>query len=136
MCSRLGEQFRTVRASSNRFYWITLDDIDHGRLFDVNQRKTGFKPAPRPDCIVEGNQILVEPFGMSKLSIWLGKGMVDYTKPVYVKINNNPNKTCKKELTPKLSVLLEDLYERGDRQRPFYQRIDCSLNGIVKFSTP
>jgi pimeloyl-ACP methyl ester carboxylesterase len=128
------EEFRTVRASSNRFYWITLDDIDNNLLFDAEHRWTGFTPAHIRARIVEGNQILVEPFGMNRLSIWLGKGMIDYSKPVRVLINN---KSFKKEMTPKLSVLLEDLYERGDRQRPYYQRIDCEkLNGVVKFSSP
>jgi pimeloyl-ACP methyl ester carboxylesterase len=133
---RTGEEFRTVRSSGNRFYWISLDDIDPARLYDPARKASTFTAVPKIDAhIVEGNQINVNAFGMSQISIWLGKGMVDFAKPVAVKIGSGGNKVFKKELTPKISVLLEDLYERGDRQRPYYQRIDCTnLNKLTKFA--
>jgi hypothetical protein len=132
-----GEEFRTIRASANRFYWIGMDEIENGRLYDPARRSRQFSPTMFQAHIKEGNNILVEGIGMNHLTIWFGKGSVDYAKPVYVKINGNGNNSFKTELSPKISVLLEDLYDRGDRQRPYYQRIDCqNIKWLAKFSTP
>ena len=32
-----------------------------------------------------------------------------------------------KEIKPNLGVLMEDLYERGDRQRPFYDKLELKI---------
>ena len=36
-------------------------------------------------------------------------------------------KAVTQKITPKIEVLMEDLYDRGDRQRPYFERIDVSL---------
>lgn len=137
----LGRQqhdYRTVRASSNQFFWISTSDIDPKHLLE-NGRNVQY-PARIHAHIVEGNRINVEAVGFRQLSIWLGRESIDFAKPVVVKIDR-PGSTVagswSKVLTPKVSVLLEDLYERGDRQRPYYQRIDCQdVQKAIKFSVP
>jgi len=132
---KANEEFRTVRATSNRFYWISLDEIDRRCLYDPIRKNANINPAIISATIREGNRINVDYRGMNQMSIWLGKGMVDYTKPVILQLGGSGNRVFKKELQPKISILLEDLYERGDRQRPYYQRIDCrDLTGITKFA--
>jgi hypothetical protein len=138
----LGRQlhdYRTVRASSNQFFWISSNEIDPHNLRSNNPRVE--YPARIHAHIVEGNRINVEVFGMRQLSIWLGRESIDFAKPVNVKIDRIGSSAIagswSKMLTPSISVLLEDLYERGDRQRPFYQRIDCrDVQKAIKFSTP
>jgi hypothetical protein len=48
--------------------------------------------------------------------------MVDLTKPVTIQVNRFPPKT--QQFTPSLEVMMEDLYERGDRQRLFWASVD------------
>ena len=130
------QEFRTVRASSNHFHWISLDNIYLDSLFDPDRPDKIIYPATLQGHITEGNRITVESTRAQKLTIWLGRGSVDFTKPVYVDLKGKIQGTWRKELVPKISVLLEDLYERADRQRPFYQRIDCeNLSKQVKFSS-
>jgi pimeloyl-ACP methyl ester carboxylesterase len=130
---RENEEYRTVTASANRFYWLSSDDIDPINLFDIQKKSRQFYPAIFKANVIEGNQIALKLRGPRQLSIWLAKGAVDFAKPVIVTINGT--KSWKKELSPKISVLLEDLYDRGDRQRPFVQRIDAvNITGQVKFS--
>jgi pimeloyl-ACP methyl ester carboxylesterase len=126
-------EYRTIRASSNRFYWVSTDEIEQGRLFDPMRPNRQFDPATIQAHVTEGNFITVETMGLRQVSIWLARGSVDFAKPVSVKLKGLPHAPWRKELTPKISVLLEDLYERGDRQRPSYQRIDCKdLHKLVQ----
>jgi len=132
---RVGDEFRTVRTTSNRFYWLSTNEIETAFLYDPQRRARQFNPAKMYARISEGNLITVDVFGLRQVSIWLGKNSIDFAKPVTVSIRNRAQGVWKKEITPKLGVLLEDLYERGDRQRPYYQRIDCTdLHKIVKFA--
>jgi pimeloyl-ACP methyl ester carboxylesterase len=132
---RPSEEFRTIRQSSSRFYWVSTDEIDPKNLFDPQRPQRSFYPARVRAKFSEGNQITVTQLGLRQVSLWLARGTVDFSKPVYVTIKDHPSGTWKKDLAPKVSVLLEDLYERGDRQHPFVQRIDCAdLPKVVKFS--
>ena len=132
---RVGEEYRSVRPFSNRFYWLSTNEIDPASLFNPQRKNKILLPATVSAKIVEGNQIIVNELGLRQLTIWLGRGTVDFAKPIVVTLKDRGS--WKKDLTPQISVLLEDLYERGDRQRPYFQRIDCSdLNRVVKFSAP
>lgn len=126
-------EYRTVRNSSNHFFWISSNDIEPRNVRLTNPRVQF--PARLHAHIVEGNKIVISAFGFRQVSIWLGRESIDFAKPVVVKIEDRLSGNWSKTLTPKVSVLLEDLYERGDRQRPFFQRIDCQdLMKTIKFS--
>jgi hypothetical protein len=124
-----GEDYRTHRNGDNSFYWITADAITPTFIIDRNS------PYPKPNYaasvfgkINEGNQIVVRTRGIDALTIWFGKGMIDFSKPVKVQwnqadiraVNNN------KPFTANFRVLLEDLYTRGDRQRPYFEKLELS----------
>ena len=49
--------------------------------------------------------------------------MVDFDKPVTVRVNGHPLWSNRK-VQPSLTTLLEDFYQRGDRRRLFVARID------------
>jgi hypothetical protein len=50
--------------------------------------------------------------------------MVDFSLPIRIKFNSDDYwDNGRKPVKPNLSVLLEDLYERGDRQRPFFEKV-------------
>ena len=76
----------------------------------------------------DSNDIRVKAYGVKLVSVWLGRnlkgdGMIDFSKKVSFRVND---KQVLKEETvrPSLSVLLEDLYRRGDRQRVYLARLD------------
>ncbi len=125
--------FHTMRPCDNRFYWLSTEDIPRQHQFPQAKK---FGPAHLTGRIVEGNLITVSALGVNQLTVSIGKGMIDFAKPITVKVNQR--EVFKKVLTPKISVLLEDLYERGDRQRPALQRIDITnLNrGLMKATSP
>jgi pimeloyl-ACP methyl ester carboxylesterase len=120
--------FTTVRSTDNRFYWLSTDGIyanqlnEDGSKYNVNVLGAQM----RGSC--SKNQISVSTVGLKQVSVWLmrdrrGQSMVEFDKPVtvFVNLTNRWNAT---KVTPSLKVLLDDLYERGDKQRPCLARLD------------
>jgi dienelactone hydrolase len=114
---------RTMRAADNRFYWVTVDGIAPRHLNDGTW--TG-KIDPALVCakIAKGNQIGLCRSGVGRVTLWLGRGMIDFDKPVSVNINLGDKVLNNLTVKPSLGVLLEDFYDRGDRQRLYLARID------------
>jgi hypothetical protein len=81
------------------------------------------------------NQINVTTTGLRQVSIWLIRGtnskgepenLINFEKGLTVWINSTKRMTDTM-VRPNLGVLLEDLYERGDRQRLVLGRLDFRL---------
>jgi hypothetical protein len=65
--------------------------------------------------------------GVRQVTVWLGAGMtIDFEKPVSVTLNQRTIMN-KRKVTPSLGVLLEDFYQRGDRQRLFFVKLDFTV---------
>lgn len=135
-----GQFFEAVRAGTARFYWLSTDAIDPAKIWS-NPGERSKTPIPQVPAtiygkLLEGNRIFIKVAGMSQVTISLARGMIDFEKPVTLTINDYPLTKAKpkstdralwsKILVPQLSVLMEDLYQRGDRQRPFVQKIDLT----------
>lgn len=115
-------EYRTMRAGDNRFYWLSVAGISDKRL-NEGRWDPKVKPALVAGRIASGNSIAVEAVGVGQVSVWLARGMIDFDKPVTVRVNNDI-KWNNAAVKPKLATLLEDFWERGDRQRLYVARID------------
>jgi pimeloyl-ACP methyl ester carboxylesterase len=118
----LGEKFRTMRQGDNRFYWLSTNALKDVCLNDASEWKNERVGATLEGHISEGNQIHLNVRGVKDVTVWLGRDMIDFTKPLTVRINGGLVLTNRK-VTPSLSTLLEDLYERGDRQRVYWAKL-------------
>jgi hypothetical protein len=114
-------EFRSMRPGDNRFYWLTVDGIENRCLGDVRNFNYLTEPAKVSANIKEGNQIYVKAPGVKHVTVWLGRGMVDFEKPLTVTLNQAGR--IKDKYTPNLSTLLEDFCVRGDRNRLFLVKI-------------
>lgn len=138
-----GEEFKTMRETDNRFYFLSTDHVLERHLNDVSAWVATKAPATLQASIgtvntIEGkagggvggariqNVISVRCSGVKQLSIWLTPTMIDFSKPVSVRVNNSSVGKAQ-VITPDLPTLLEDFYQQGDRQRLFYARIDLKL---------
>jgi predicted esterase len=118
--------FRSVRLTDNRFYWLSSDDIRPESTINPVLGGRRATPAKFSARVVEGNTIELRALGMRQLTVWFGKGMMEYSKPVTVKLDRTA-KPVTKVVTPDISVLMEDLYDRADRQRPFFAKMEFKL---------
>ncbi len=60
---------------------------------------------------------------MRQVTVWLGRDMIDFTKPVTINVNGQI-RWMNKRVEPSLPTLMEDFYARGDRQRLFFAKVD------------
>ena len=60
--------------------------------------------------------------GFKRVTVWLGPGMIDFEKPVTIRVNSRIESNRK--IQPTLGTLVEDFYLRGDRQRLFFAKVE------------
>jgi predicted esterase len=117
--------FVTLRSTDNHFYWLSTTAITPAHLNDA----AAWDPQIRPAClqarISGGNYIHLWLSGLKQVTVWLGPGMINFDQEVHVQVNGVPARRLR--VQPRLEVLLEDVYLRGDRQHPFVARIDLNL---------
>jgi pimeloyl-ACP methyl ester carboxylesterase len=127
----LGNEFNTLRQSDNHFYWLSSDAIN-----PRNCQNGAWNNAVIPASLTgridpDSNVVTVKTTGLKQVTIWLGrstdgKNMINFDKPVTVRVGLKELLNARK-FPPNLGVLLEDLHQRGDRQRPFLAKIDLNL---------
>jgi hypothetical protein len=76
----------------------------------------------RVEASIKGNTVHVAS-GADKVTVWLSPELIDFSKPVRIdvkgrQLNREPN------LTPDVATLLDDVRTRGDRQHPFWVKLD------------
>jgi pimeloyl-ACP methyl ester carboxylesterase len=129
----VNKDFVTQRATDNSFYWLTTDGI---KPRYVNSETDWHNSVPsatlRAKIILDQGAISVETVGLSNATVWLGRNgngesMIDFDKPLTVRWNRDGAPSTpwnKKKVTPRLETLLEDLGNRGDRQRLFVAKLE------------
>lgn len=127
-----GEEFQTARAGDNRFYWIEVTNINPRYVSTtMGTGERPYTPAAVQATIRDGNTIAINVRGIKSIRVWLGqaydpqagwKQMVDFSKPVTFQVNRQAARS--QTVTPSLAVMMEDLYQRGDRQRLFWASVD------------
>ena len=80
--------------------------------------KTGVRPAANEAQII-GNRMRVSAKARN-ITVWLSPELVNFSEKVTVSINNKDTKN----VTPSTPVLLEDVRSRGDRQHPFWAKVE------------
>ena len=110
------DSFRSFRRGESRFYWITSDR--------VTPSASGAWIRAR---VARADRILIRMSGYKQLSVWLNSAMVDFDQELEIRINPGhgvTSRTFRGRVEPRLSVLLEDFYARGDRRNLYVARID------------
>ncbi|MGQ9575406.1 MAG: alpha/beta hydrolase-fold protein [Thermoguttaceae bacterium] len=120
------KQFAAVsmRPWDNFFWWVELADFPPKTMVDLNQRqprqavaRLTIKAALKPT-----NAVYVQA-GTGRVTIWLCPELLDLSKRIALTINGR-RLTGQSTVLPDLAVLLEDAHARGDRQHPFWARIE------------
>ena len=128
--SGVGRPFATQRATDNSFYWAD----DRRRAESLHQQRSGWNPAIKAATLqaridLENNTVSLATDGLSQVTVWLGRNgkgepMVDFARPVTVTWNAQRPSGQDRLVTPSLATLLEDLADRGDRQRLFAAKLE------------
>jgi predicted esterase len=113
----------TMRRFDNFFWWIELSGLPSGSVVEPSNW-----PPPRntqamqvKGSITNANGLYVST-GSSSCKVWLAPQIVDFTRRVNIVINGRRLNGQLAE--PSLPVLLEDVRARGDRQHPFWAKVE------------
>jgi pimeloyl-ACP methyl ester carboxylesterase len=122
-----GKEFGTLRRTDNHFYWISIGPSGFQAVVPNPQQVKWEKNWKIPHvqaAIFADNTIIISRHQIKQMTIWLAPGMVDFSKKVQVKESGQLLIGGIVTVSPKLEVLMEDFYERGDRGQLFLDRID------------
>ncbi len=115
----------TSRAGDRFFWWFETENLFSEKL--VNPL---FPPDKWDEYEIEGsinkenNAVRLLKVPAKSYSIWLNPDMVDFNRRVSIETKGN---TKKLDVTPSTSVILEDVRLRGDRQHPFWYRVEMPI---------
>jgi len=112
----------TMREFDNFFWWLECGGLPAKAMVNpVNwPPPRGTTPVTVGGEITEGNSISVHT-GTSKVTIWLSPKMIDFKARVNVLVKGR--RINSSSVAPDLQTLLEDVRTRGDRQHPFWAKV-------------
>ncbi len=115
----------TMRPWDNFFWWAEVADIPEKSIVlpAAWPPKRGVRPTTVRGRKYATNKIALYS-QVGRATIWLSPDVIDFEKPLEVELNGRSLMGRDRFIAPDLSVLLEDARTRGDRQHPFWARLD------------
>jgi pimeloyl-ACP methyl ester carboxylesterase len=134
----LGEEFRSSRNFDNRFYWLSTDGINERNQFHHHETpKTFFTPATFQAYMSSGNRIKknealvwsqmdLRISGVKQVTVLLTLNMMDFDKPLVIRVNGGEI-GGKRQISPSVETILDELAYTGDRQRLIVAKINVPV---------
>lgn len=115
----------TLRPWDNFFWWLECEEFPEAFMIHPTEwagRRA--RPAKVEGKRLEDNRLWVKS-ASQRTTIWLNPDMVDFSQPVRVTYNGSKLAGPEGGVRADAVVLLEDVRTRGDRQRPFWAKIEA-----------
>jgi acetyl esterase/lipase len=115
----------TMRPWDNFFWWLEVAELPQKAMVAPAAwpPKRGVRPAPLEGRLFETNKLGVTARA-GKTTVWLSPDVVDFKQPITVELNGRKMTRAADPIEPSLEVLLEDARTRGDRQHPFWAKVE------------
>jgi hypothetical protein len=123
----------TMRVWDNYFWWAEVRGQPPATVV-----APGNWPGPRgtSPLQIEGysraHNNLTLRTGTKETTVWLAPQMVDFTTRINISVNGHQVNLPRPFIQPSVEVILEDVRTRGDRQHPFWAKVDvpsAHING-------
>lgn len=113
-----------LRPWDNFFWWLEVGEFPNKHMIYPTDW-AGVRPIPAhvEGRVMPDNRLTAKTIGR-QTTIWLGPDFVDFSKPIRLTFNNRKVPDPPEGIRPNVSVLLEDVRTRADRQRPFWAKIE------------
>ncbi|MCG8449302.1 MAG: peptidase, partial [Pirellulales bacterium] len=112
---------KTMRPWDNFFWWIEGRDFPN-TVHPAHWPRRNARPTPVYGRIPKVNELIVKT-AAEQTTICLSPDIVDFSKPIRITINGRKLTKARGSERPDMKVLLEDVRTRGDRQRPFWAKL-------------
>jgi len=116
---------RSMRYWDNFFWWVELDSLPPKAMVDPVDW-----PPPRGTSALVTRAFTTATNGLSVRSgagivrVWLSPDMLDLGQRVDIQVNGRRIVPLSRFIEPDLETLLEDVRTRGDRQHPFWLKLE------------
>jgi predicted esterase len=116
----------TLRPWDNAFWWVEVREPKENTV--ILPAEWGNEKRPAKDAkeaqivgnVLATNGVSVSAGAHSGVTVWLSPDIVSFDKPLIVRIKNKTHN----KVQPSIPTLLEDVRTRGDRQRPFWAKVE------------
>lgn len=114
----------SLRPWDNFFWWVEMAGQPPRTIVlpDDWPPPKGSSPLSITAKTTPGNSIVVR-CGAADVTIWLSPEFIDFRQPATVTLNGR--RLFRGEIIPDPDVMLEDLRLRGDRQHPFWAKVEA-----------
>lgn len=114
---------KTMRPWDNFFWWVETSGMPSASMVDPASwpPPRGCQPFKIEASLKAGNNIYVQG-SASQVTVWLSTKLFEGNKKPTIAINGRRIPAA--EVQPRLATLLEDVRTRGDRQHPFWARVE------------
>lgn len=115
----------TMRPWDNYFWWVELEGLPPGAMVAPADwpPPRGTRPAQVKAIITNTNGLNVTA-GAARVTVWLSPEMLSFERRVNIVVNTRRANPNDRTLQPDLKTLLEDVRTRGDRQHPFWAKVE------------
>ncbi|MGA2035682.1 MAG: PHB depolymerase family esterase [Thermoguttaceae bacterium] len=116
----------TMRQWDSFFWWVEVGGLPSGALVNPTDwpPPRGTQPAPIKGSVTANNNLNVRT-GTTKVTVWLAPQMVDFKSRVSIMVNGRRMNNHDPTIKPSLETMLEDIRARGDRQHPFWAKLEA-----------
>lgn len=114
----------SMRPWDNFFWWLEAEGLPPKSMVAPSNWATNksARPAQIKGRRLEINKVIAN-FQADKITVWLSPDVVDFGQPLVVEVNGRAISPRDRIVRPDLSVLLEDVRTRADRQHPFWAKL-------------
>lgn len=122
---------KTMRPWDNYFWWVEVEGLPPRSAVNPGDwpPPRGTQPVQIKGKINKANGINVRA-GTSRVTVWLSPKMIDFKQRSTVTVNGRRMNSPDQRIRPDMRVMLEDVRTRGDRQHPFWARLDGATGRV------
>ena len=117
-------EYNSMRSWDNFCWWIEMDAIPRRNIIVPTRwpPKAGVRPITTVGEVRANNHLSVKT-AAGRVTLWLSPDNIDFSHKISLTVNGRTH-VNPKSAVPDLEVLLEDVRTRGDRQHPFWAKVE------------
>jgi len=121
----------TMRPWDNFFWWVEMVGMPSKAMVNPTDwpPSRGTQPV-QVKASVTGNNNLYVRTGAAIVNVYLSPKLVDFSRKFNIVVNGRRMNTFQSSAEPNLNVMLEDVRTRGDRQHPFWAKVEMATGRV------
>jgi predicted esterase len=122
----------SMRPWDNYFWWVELDDMPAKSMIDPSDwpPPRGAQAVPTEGRINAANGLNVRS-AAGRVTVWLSPEMLDLDRKVNIVVEGRRVNVRDTFVQGRLETILEDVRTRGDRQHPFWVKVDATTGRVL-----